>query len=158
ADGRPLEVEALLGRKRADVRLAEEERSRERGVVHPEDVEERGLARARRAHDGDELALLDREVDGAQDPRALRALREGLLEPLERDERAHAPAFSMRTVRRRLPGPSGAADARPFHVPPFASFIVNFPSLTATPSAEPTDARTSLADCFVRSRHLFSHE
>jgi hypothetical protein len=35
-------------------------------VMHPEDMQERGFAGAGRAHDRDELALFDLEVDVAQ--------------------------------------------------------------------------------------------
>ena len=37
-------------------------------VEQGEHVQQRRLARARRPHDGDELALLNREIDAAQHP------------------------------------------------------------------------------------------
>ena len=36
-------------------------------IVHPEHVEKRRFARARRPHDGNEIAFLDLQVDVAED-------------------------------------------------------------------------------------------
>jgi hypothetical protein len=57
------------------------------GVVHAEDVQERRPARARRSHDGDEFAVRDIERDLPKDEVLRRALRVGLLEVPQGDER-----------------------------------------------------------------------
>ena len=54
--------------------------ARPRRVVHAEDVQERRLAGARRAHDRDELPLLDVQVDPPQDEGLRGALLEALLD------------------------------------------------------------------------------
>jgi hypothetical protein len=36
-------------------------------VEHPDNAEQRGFSRARRTHDGDKFALLNFEIDAAQD-------------------------------------------------------------------------------------------
>ena len=56
-------------------------------VVHADDVQQRRFAGARRAHDRDELAFLDVEVDAAQHVAAAGAVRVGLLDVAQPDER-----------------------------------------------------------------------
>jgi hypothetical protein len=56
----------VLGLELLDLPLHEDVLALEGAVVHPEDVQQRRLARAGRAHDRDELAVTDREIDAAQ--------------------------------------------------------------------------------------------
>ena len=99
-----------------------------RAVVHAEDVEQRRLAGARRPHDRDELALLDVEVDAAQDVGAADAVRVRLLDVAQRDEHLQgfltrpggppsdrrasraAPAGTRRSARRRAAAVHTAAN------------------------------------------------
>jgi hypothetical protein len=68
-----------------DLVLEELVLARPRPIEHADDPEERGLSRARRPHDRDELALTDVEVDASEYPGARRTGVEGLLDAAERD-------------------------------------------------------------------------
>ena len=56
----------LVARQALDVHSAEEIRARRRAVERADDVHGRRLARARRAHDSDEFALVNRKAHAAQ--------------------------------------------------------------------------------------------
>ena len=56
-------------------------------VVHAHDVQQRALAGARRAHDRHELALLDVDVDAAQDEGLRQAVPVALLDVSQFDHR-----------------------------------------------------------------------
>src|SRR5690606_25422736 len=80
-----VQLHALLGLERVD-RVAEEVvLPRPLMVEHPQDPEERGLPRARRAHDRDELALADIQRDATQHERPRRARADHLLDVAETD-------------------------------------------------------------------------
>ena len=62
---RPAQLRRRVVAEAADDRPVEDDLARRRAVEAAEQVEERALARARRPHDGDELAGLDRQRDAA---------------------------------------------------------------------------------------------
>ena len=70
-----------------------------RAVVHADDVQQRRLAGARRPHDRDELAFLDVDVDAAQHVAAARAVRVGLLDVAQPDERVGRQRLRFRWRR-----------------------------------------------------------
>jgi hypothetical protein len=74
------------GSRAREVLALDEQRAGGRRGQAAEDIEERGLARARRANDGDELARLDVEGDVAQGFDLELAGAIGLAEVLGRDD------------------------------------------------------------------------
>ena len=90
ADVRLLQLGALLLPERVNRLAVQVVLARPRRVVHAEDVQQRGLAGARRPHDRHELAGREVERDPAQDVGRLHALLVGLLDVPQADDRAPA--------------------------------------------------------------------
>ena len=85
-----------------DVVAVEAVVARRRPVEKADDVHEGRLARARRSHDGDELAGLDRQVDAAQRDDVGSSLeRVDLAQPAHLDDGRIASASAARRRRRR---------------------------------------------------------
>jgi hypothetical protein len=80
ADVLLVQFRTLFGIETMDRLIHEVVLARPCAVVHPEDMEQRRLAGARRPHDRDELAFFDIHVDAAQDVGAPDAVRVGLLD------------------------------------------------------------------------------
>jgi hypothetical protein len=87
---RLLRVAAVRRRCRVDRLASEAIVAAGRPVEAAEDVHQRALARARRAHDGDEFAGLDRERDAVQRMHGLIAHRIGL-DQIGRFDQRHPP-------------------------------------------------------------------
>src|SRR5439155_15838221 len=90
----------------ADHLALEDHLAARRPVEPAEQLEERALARSRRAHEGDELALLDRQGDAAQrlDRRFAQSI--ALREVAGLEDRRHGRSVSTTA------GPSGTLGAR----------------------------------------------
>ncbi len=85
ADVTPAQVCELIDRAIGDVLAAEHVTTARRRIDEADDVEHRRLAAARRPHDCDELAALDREIDAIERRRNLRLARVALRYVSERD-------------------------------------------------------------------------
>ena len=86
------ELDTLLGRQGVD-RLAEEVVFAGPGMIqHAEDTQQRGLPRAGRSHDGDELALANREIDA---PEHVGRGGPGLVGAVEVGESDHGVSLSI---------------------------------------------------------------
>src|SRR5690606_4870604 len=79
-------------------------------VQHAQDAEQRGLASAGRAHDGEELAFTDVQVDLPQDVRASRLRLVVPLDAAQPDHRDSARGVSLEVFRATA---RGADDAGP---------------------------------------------
>jgi hypothetical protein len=89
-------LDALLGLQRLDFVLEQAILARPRVVQHAEDRKQRRLAGARRAHDRNEVAPLDLQVDAPQHEGLARLRFVDLLDVLELDHRVTSTARSGR--------------------------------------------------------------
>src|SRR5688500_10572246 len=97
AEGLAPQPRQLVAAERRHVLAVEEVLAAAGPVEAAEDVHERGLARARGAHDGDELAGADVEVDAVQHLDLELAVLERLRNPFQLDHR-RGPIFGMRAA------------------------------------------------------------
>jgi hypothetical protein len=91
-----LQCGALLGGQRVNRMAHQVILAAPGAVVHAEDVQQRGLAGARRSHDGDELTRLDVDADAAQHVGLPGANRKRFLDGAQRHERLIAGGFPRR--------------------------------------------------------------
>src|SRR5690606_42033722 len=102
----------LVGGEPAHVLAPDEELPRRRPVQAADEVHQGGLSRARRAHDRDELALLDGEVDAAQRLHFHLADGVGLRQPHRPED--HRPLITLWIdAAPRTPGTANAPPGPP---------------------------------------------
>src|SRR5690606_2996510 len=86
--------------------------ARRRPVEPADEVEQGGLARARRPHQGDEFAAPDLEVQPLQDVDLLAPAGEGLVHSVDAHQRLHeiSPLLAQTLSRSRIRSPAARSD------------------------------------------------